>query len=85
MKSDSEIARIQGEIKGRLSYLSVIGVCTPMIGLTGTVTGPSTRAWIDAFCAKYGAKHVAYDALSASAIADAHAATHGERVGQQRV
>ena len=35
----SEIARIQGEIKGRLSYLSVIGVCTPMIGLTGTVTG----------------------------------------------
>ena len=35
----SEIARIQGEVKGRLSYLSVIGVCTPMIGLTGTVTG----------------------------------------------
>ena len=35
----SEITRIQGEIKGRLSYLSVIGVCTPMIGLTGTVTG----------------------------------------------
>ncbi len=24
---------------GRASYLSVIGVCTPMIGLTGTVTG----------------------------------------------
>ena len=35
----SEITRIQGELKGRASYLSVIGVCTPMIGLTGTVTG----------------------------------------------
>ncbi len=35
----SEITRIQAELKGRSSYLSVIGVCTPMIGLTGTVTG----------------------------------------------
>ncbi len=35
----SEITRIQGELMGRASYLSVIGVCTPMIGLTGTVTG----------------------------------------------
>ena len=35
----SEITRIQAELKGRSSYLSVIGVCTPMIGLVGTVTG----------------------------------------------
>ena len=35
----SEITRIQAELKGRASYLSVIGVCMPMIGLTGTVTG----------------------------------------------
>jgi biopolymer transport protein ExbB len=35
----SEIARIQADLMGRASYLSVIGVCTPMIGLTGTVTG----------------------------------------------
>ena len=35
----SEVSRIQGELMGRASYLSVIGVCTPMIGLTGTVTG----------------------------------------------
>jgi biopolymer transport protein ExbB len=34
----SEIARIQADLMGRASYLSVIGVCTPMIGLTGTVT-----------------------------------------------
>ena len=32
----NKITRIQGELKGRSSYLSVIGVCTPMIGLTGT-------------------------------------------------
>ena len=35
----SEITRVQAELKGRSSYLSVIGVCTPMIGLVGTVTG----------------------------------------------
>jgi biopolymer transport protein ExbB len=35
----SEITRINAELKGRSSYLSVIGVCTPMIGLVGTVTG----------------------------------------------
>ncbi|MEY3837521.1 MAG: hypothetical protein RL304_503 [Verrucomicrobiota bacterium] len=35
----SEISRIQADLMGRASYLSVIGVCTPMIGLTGTVTG----------------------------------------------
>ena len=27
------------QIQTRINYLSVIGVCTPMIGLTGTVTG----------------------------------------------
>ncbi len=35
----SEISRVQADLMGRASYLSVIGVCTPMIGLTGTVTG----------------------------------------------
>ena len=35
----SEITRVNAELKGRSSYLSVIGVCTPMIGLVGTVTG----------------------------------------------
>jgi Fe-S-cluster-containing dehydrogenase component len=47
--------------------------------LTGTVNGPSTRAWIAAFCERFGARHVVHDALSASSIADAHAATHGVR------
>jgi biopolymer transport protein ExbB len=34
-----ELAKENSHIQTRLSYLSVIGVCTPMIGLLGTVTG----------------------------------------------
>ncbi|MDR2981197.1 MAG: MotA/TolQ/ExbB proton channel family protein [Puniceicoccales bacterium] len=35
----SELNRINGQLQGRNSYLSVIGVCSPMIGLVGTVIG----------------------------------------------
>ena len=35
----AEINRLNGNMQGRISYLSVIGVCTPMIGLVGTVGG----------------------------------------------
>jgi biopolymer transport protein ExbB len=38
------IAQEQSKISNRISYLSVIGVCTPMVGLLGTVFG-----MIDAF------------------------------------
>ena len=34
-----ELAKENANLQTRLSYLSVIGVCTPMIGLLGTVTG----------------------------------------------
>ena len=34
-----ELAKENAQLQTRLSYLSVIGVCTPMIGLLGTVTG----------------------------------------------
>ena len=34
-----ELAKENAGVQTRLSYLSVIGVCTPMIGLLGTVTG----------------------------------------------
>lgn len=34
-----ELAKENAHLQTRLSYLSVIGVCTPMIGLLGTVTG----------------------------------------------
>ncbi len=34
-----EVGKVSSEIQTRINYLSVIGVCTPMIGLVGTVTG----------------------------------------------
>lgn len=34
-----ELAKQNGRMQTWISYLSVIGVCTPMIGLVGTVTG----------------------------------------------
>lgn len=35
----AELNKANSVIQTRINYLSVIGVCTPMIGLTGTVTG----------------------------------------------
>jgi len=35
----AELNKANAVISTRINYLSVIGVCTPMIGLTGTVTG----------------------------------------------
>jgi biopolymer transport protein ExbB len=35
----TEMAKEDSKIQTQLSYLSVIGVCTPMIGLLGTITG----------------------------------------------
>lgn len=35
----SELHRASSQIQTRINYLSVLGVCTPMIGLVGTVTG----------------------------------------------
>ncbi len=34
-----EISKVSSQIQTRINYLSVIGVCTPMIGLVGTVIG----------------------------------------------
>lgn len=48
--------------------------------LSGTVTSPTLRTGIQKFLASFrNARHVVYDALSSSAIANAHEATHGER------
>lgn len=35
----SEVDKINSKLQTRINYLSVIGVCTPMIGLLGTVSG----------------------------------------------
>lgn len=39
MAMQEELGKENSEIQTRISYLSVIGVCAPMIGLLGTVTG----------------------------------------------
>lgn len=49
--------------------------------LSGSVTSPTTRAAITTFLATFkDARHVVYDALSSSAILDAHQKTHNVRV-----
>lgn len=48
--------------------------------LTGTVVSPTLRAAIDRFAGAFDdARHVTYDALSSSAILEAHGRTHGVR------
>ena len=48
--------------------------------LTGTITSPSTREVIEKFLAAHpGAEHIVYDALSVSAMLEAHERTHGVR------
>ena len=56
-----ELAKENAQIQTWISYLSVIGVCTPMIGLLGTVTG-----MIKAF-AKLGSSGVGGDPSGLSA------------------
>jgi len=49
--------------------------------LTDSVTGPAERDAIDQFLARFeNGRHVTYDPISVSAIADAHTETHGARV-----
>ncbi|NOY43297.1 MAG: 4Fe-4S dicluster domain-containing protein [Planctomycetes bacterium] len=49
--------------------------------VTPTITSPTLQANIDAFLAQFeNAKHVVFDAISSSAILDAHEQTHGVRV-----
>jgi Fe-S-cluster-containing dehydrogenase component len=49
--------------------------------LSSTITSPTKQSLIDKFLAQFrNARHVMYDALSASAILDAHQATHDARV-----
>lgn len=47
--------------------------------LSSSIISPSTKAVIDAFAAKYNAKHVMYDALSSSAMLDANKESYGVR------
>jgi molybdopterin-containing oxidoreductase family iron-sulfur binding subunit len=49
--------------------------------LSGTITSPTKQSAIDRFLAQFhSARHVMYDALSVSAVLDAHQETHGARI-----
>lgn len=53
----------------------------PVRFVTSTVTSPTLKSSIDGFLSRFGdARHVVFDALSSSAILDAHEQTHGARV-----
>jgi biopolymer transport protein ExbB len=65
----SEMAKEDSKIQTQLSYLSVIGVCAPMIGLLGTVTG-----MIKAF-ATLGASGIGDPSSLAAAIGEVLVAT----------
>ncbi|HJT81469.1 MAG TPA: MotA/TolQ/ExbB proton channel family protein [Chthoniobacterales bacterium] len=65
----SELAKENSSMQTYISYLSVIGVCTPMIGLLGTVTG-----MIKAF-AKLGAAGIGDPSGLSAAIGEVLVAT----------
>lgn len=65
----SELAKENASLQTYISYLSVMGVCTPMIGLLGTVTG-----MIKAF-AKLGASGIGDPSGLSAAIGEVLVAT----------
>ena len=64
------------DITAKLGELAASGA--DIVVLTGSVISPSTQAAIDAFCAKYKARHVSYDAISVSGLLEANAASFGQ-------
>ncbi len=69
---------IDREITAKLDEVRAIGGRVRL--LTSTDSSPSTRASIAAFLRRFAdGRHVVYDAVSCSALADSHAATHGVR------
>jgi molybdopterin-containing oxidoreductase family iron-sulfur binding subunit len=72
-------AEIDRDVTARLEDIRRSGGAVRL--LSGTVTSPTLAATIDRFLARFAdGRHVVYDALSSSAVLDAHARTHGRRV-----
>ena len=59
-----DIQKVNSQLQTRINYLSVIGVCTPMVGLLGTIFG-----LIQAFAAVSAADPEAKGRILASGIA----------------
>ncbi len=77
-KGESSITwdQADSEIASKLAEIAASGA--EIVVLTQSVISPSTQAAIDAFCAKFKARHVAYDAISTAGITEANAATFGQ-------
>ena len=72
-------AEVDREIRETLGRIRQEGGAVRV--LTPTIASPTTIALIANFLGGFkNARHVTYDALSASAVLDAHALTHGARV-----
>ena len=72
-------AEVDREIREALGRIREDGGAVRL--LTPTITSPTTTALIANFLDGFkDARHVTYDAVSASAVLDAHALTHGARV-----
>ena len=68
---------VDNAIRTRLSQLPEDGA---VVLVTSTVTSPTLQATIDSFLSRFNnGRHVTFDAVSSSAILDAHQQTHGVR------
>ena len=80
-KNGSEVpwAAVDTEIRGQLQNIARQRCAVRL--LTGTITSPTLKSAIGDFLKSYpDSKHVTYDAISSSAILDAHQQTYGVRV-----
>jgi molybdopterin-containing oxidoreductase family iron-sulfur binding subunit len=78
-QQDVQWAAVDQDIRSQLQAVVRQGKAVRF--LTSSQVGPSTRAQIHSFLAGFpGSRHVIHDARGGSAIADAHARTHGARV-----
>ncbi len=76
---DASWAEVDADVRSRLDAIAAQGGAVRL--LSHTVTSPTERAWISRLLARFpDARHVSYDALSVSAVLDAHLRTHGTRV-----
>ncbi|MEO0897708.1 MAG: TAT-variant-translocated molybdopterin oxidoreductase [Bacteroidota bacterium] len=78
-ENPSEWTIVDGEIMQKLEMLKSTEFGVRVV--SGTVMSPSTQAIIDDFLAQFqgSGKHIQYDALSTSALADAHEKAFGKR------
>lgn len=75
----SDWKTVDQKITATLERLRTDGGAVRLV--TGTVISPTLQATIDSFLKSFqDARHVVWDAVSSSAILDAHAKTHGARV-----